>query len=65
MSCRWSERKAAITRGVTAATRGDFKAAASSASLVARTLAQNERSDALRSAASAQFAQLRKSITRR
>lgn len=63
--CRCNERKQAITRGVTAASRGDVKAAASSAAFVARTFVQDARSGALRTAATNQLAQLRASIARR
>ncbi|MCB2106369.1 MAG: hypothetical protein KDE14_01655 [Rhodobacteraceae bacterium] len=64
MGCRCAERKQAIVRGATAAVRGDVKAAASAAAFVSRTLAQDARSGALRTAAGHQLAKLRASITR-
>jgi hypothetical protein len=65
MGCQCNERKQAITRGVSAAMRGDVKTVASSAAFVSRTLAQDARSGALRTAAANQLAQLRNSIKRR
>lgn len=63
--CRCNERKQAITRGAAAAMRGDVKAAASSAAFVARTLTQDARSGALRTAAANTLSQMRATITRR
>lgn len=59
MGCRCNERQQAIVRGASAIVRGDLRTAASSAGYVARTLAQDSRSGALRSAAAAQLARLR------
>jgi hypothetical protein len=65
MGCRCNERKQAIARGVSAAVRGDVKSAAEAASFVARTLTQDARSGALRTAAGNQLANIRQTITRR
>jgi hypothetical protein len=65
MGCRCNERKQAIVRGVSAAVRGDAKSTAEAVGFVARTLSQDVRSGALRTAAGNQLAQLRASITRR
>jgi hypothetical protein len=65
MGCRCNERKQAIVRGAAAAVRGDAKSAAEAANFVVRTLSQDVRSGALRTAAGNQLAQLRASITRR
>ncbi|WIG52497.1 MAG: hypothetical protein OJF48_003416 [Afipia sp.] len=65
MGCRCNERKQAISRGAAAAVRGDVKAAASSAAYVARTLAQDARSGALRAAAANQLSRMSSSIMRR
>ncbi|MGX9947274.1 hypothetical protein [Bradyrhizobium sp. BTAi1] len=64
MGCRCNERKQAIVRGVSAAVRGDVKTLAESAGFVARTLSQDARSGALRTAASNQLALLRSNLTR-
>jgi len=60
MGCRCNERKQAIVRGVSAAVRGDAKGAVQSAAFVSRTLVQDARSGALRAAAAAKLASLRK-----
>jgi hypothetical protein len=65
MGCRCNERKAAMSRGVSALARGDAKAAATSAAYVGRTLAQDARSGALRTAAASQLSRLRANITGR
>jgi hypothetical protein len=65
MGCRCNERKQAIVRGVSAAVRGDVKTAAEAAAFTARTLTQDARSGALRTAAGNQLAQLRASLARR
>lgn len=59
MGCRCNERKQAIVRGVSAAVRGDVKGAAQSAAFVSRTLVQDARSGALRTAAASKLASLR------
>lgn len=65
MGCRCNERKDAIVRGVSAAVRGDVKGAATAAAFVSRTLAQDARSGALRTAAASQLARLRATVGRR
>jgi hypothetical protein len=60
MGCRCKERKQAISSGVSAVVRGDVKGAAKSAAYVSRTLVQDARSGALRTAAAAKLASLRK-----
>lgn len=62
---RCAQRAQAIKRGVSAAVRGDVKAATGAAAFVGRTLAQDARSGALRTAAAAQLAQLRAGVRRR
>jgi len=64
MGCRCNERKQAIVRGVSAAVRGDMKSAAQSAAFVSRTLVQDARSGALRTAAAAKLATLRPGVRR-
>jgi hypothetical protein len=59
MGCRCNERKQAIVRGVSAAVRGDMKGAAQSAAFVSRTLVQDARSGALRTAAASKLASMR------
>lgn len=59
MGCRCNERKQAIVRGMSAAVRGDAKSVAGAAGFVARTLVEDARSGALRTAASTQLAKLR------
>jgi hypothetical protein len=65
MGCRCNERKQAITRGMSAAVRGDVRQAAGAVGFVARTLTDDARSGALRTAATAQLAQLRAKLTKR
>lgn len=65
MGCRCKERQQAIVRGVSAAVRGDVKTAAQSAAFVTRTLAQDARSGALRTAATSRLSQLRPTPGRR
>lgn len=65
MGCRCKERQQAIASGAAAAVRGDMKAVAQSAAFVSRTLVQDARSGALRTAANTKLAQLRQTITRR
>jgi hypothetical protein len=66
MACsRCAQRRDAISKGVSAAVRGDVKAVASAGAFVGRTLAQDARSGALRTAAAANLASLRASLTRR
>ncbi|WP_315792423.1 MULTISPECIES: hypothetical protein [unclassified Bradyrhizobium] len=64
MGCRCNERKQAIVRGVSAAVRGDAKGAAQSAAYVSRTLIEDARSGALRTAAAERLASLRASLKR-
>lgn len=64
MGCRCKERTQAISRGLSAAVRGDVNALAKSAGYVARTLSQDARSGALRTAASNKLALMRANLTR-
>ncbi len=64
MGCRCNERKQAIMRGVSAAVRGDAKGAVQSAAYVSRTLIEDARSGALRTAAAERLASLRASLKR-
>lgn len=66
MGCsRCEQRRKAMAAGVSAVAQGKFSRAGASAAFVARTLAQDARSGALRTAATNQLAQLRNSIKRR
>ena len=64
MGCRCNERKQAIVRGLSAAVRGDVKGVTQSAAFVSRTLVQDARSGALRTAAAAKLASMRPTIKR-
>lgn len=64
MGCRCNERKKAISRGMAAAVRGDAKSVARAAGFVTRTLSEDARSGALRTAASNKLAQLRGALKR-
>jgi hypothetical protein len=65
MGCRCNERKQAIVRGMSAAVRGDAKSVAGAAGFVARTLREDARTGALRTAATARLAQLGAKLTKR
>jgi hypothetical protein len=66
MGCsRCEERRKAIAAGAASAAKGNVRGAAASAAFVARTMVQDARSGALRTAAANQLAQLRGSIKRR
>lgn len=66
MGCsRCEERRKAIAAGAASAMRGNVKGAAVQAAFVARTLAQDTRSGALRTAAAQRLAQLTNPIKRR
>jgi len=66
MACsRCEERRKAIAAGVSSAARGNVRAAVTAGAFVARTIAQDARSGALRAAAANQLAQMRNSIKRR
>lgn len=59
MGCsRCEERRKAIAAGVASAARGNVKGVAASAAYVTRTLAQDARSGALRTAAANRLSQL-------
>ncbi|NEW96629.1 hypothetical protein DY467_07555 [Rhodopseudomonas sp. BR0G17] len=64
MGCRCNERRQAIGRAAGAIVRGDLRSASAAGQFVARTLAQDARSGALRQAAAAQLARLRPPVRR-
>ena len=66
MACsRCEERRKALAVGASSIARGNIRAAVNSGAFVARTLVQDARSGALRTAAANQLAQMRAPIKRR